>query len=211
VLHIRLSRIAAEPPALDDCVAYIESEARPAVEGRPGSLGTSVLVDRADGAAVFGSVWASSGVMSASEETEAPLRTELAKRAGARVSAEEYQVPIFAVFEQEALQRGGQAVRLTQVQVKSSQVDEVIEVVGDEAVPSLAAAPGFCGALLLAHPASGRLITETIWRDPRARAAAPSVAAIIRVEFPAVFPDEAGGEIRAVADYNLVFSSMREP
>ena len=79
-------------------------------------------------------------------------------------------------------------------------------MIGDIAVPSLAETPGFCGALLFAHPESGRLISETVWRDPGARAAAPSVAAIIRAEVP----DE-GGEIRAVADYNLVFNSMREP
>lgn len=211
MLHIRLSRIATEPPALDDCVAYIEREARPAVEGRPGSLGVSVLADRAAGAAIFGSVWASSGALSASEETEAPLRAELAKRAGTPVTTGHYQVPIFAIFAPEALTRGGQAVRLTQIQVKPSQVDDVIEVVGDEAVPSLAEAPGFRGALLLAHPSSGRLISETIWRDPRARAAAPSIAAVIRAEFPAEFPDEAAGEVRAVTDYSLVFSSMREP
>jgi hypothetical protein len=47
VLHIRLSRIAADPPALDDCVAYIKSEARQAVEFQPSSLGISVLADRA--------------------------------------------------------------------------------------------------------------------------------------------------------------------
>ena len=39
VLHIPLSRSAADPPALDDCVAYIESEARQAVEFRPGRPG----------------------------------------------------------------------------------------------------------------------------------------------------------------------------
>jgi quinol monooxygenase YgiN len=206
VLHIRLSRIAADPPALDDCVAYIESEVRPAVESRPGSLGIAVLADRAEGTAIFGSVWASSLVMSASEETEAPLRAELAKLAGTPVTVEDYQIPIFAVFEWEALLRGGQAVRQTRIQVKPSQVDDVIEVVGDEAVPSLAQAPGFCGALLFAHPASGRMISETIWRDTQARAAAPSVAAVIRAEFP----DEAGGEVCDVADYSLVFSSMRE-
>ena len=49
MLHIRLSRIAADPPALDDCVAYIKSEVRQAVEFRPGSLGISVLADRAGG------------------------------------------------------------------------------------------------------------------------------------------------------------------
>ena len=34
MLHIRLSRITAGPPALDECVAYIEREARPALEAR---------------------------------------------------------------------------------------------------------------------------------------------------------------------------------
>lgn len=218
MLHIRLSRIAADPPALDDCVAYIESEVRQAVEFRPGSLGISVLADRTEGAALFGSVWASWEAMSASEETEAPLRGELAKRAGTPVTVCDYQIPISVIFDYAVLLLGGQAVRLTRIQVKPSQVDDVIEVVGDEVVPSLSEAPGFRAALLFADPASGRMISETIWRDPRARAAAPSVAAIIRREFPDEahsdipgFPDEGGAEICGVADYSLVFSSIRDP
>jgi hypothetical protein len=46
-----------------------------------------------------------------------------------------------------------------------------------------------------------------VWRDTGARAAAPSVAAIVRAEFP----DDASGEIRAVEDYTLVFSTVQEP
>jgi hypothetical protein len=217
VLHIRLSRIAADPPGLDDLVAYLKREARQAVEFLPGSLGSSVLADRAEGAALFGSLWASSEAMSASEETEAPLRAELAKRAGTPVAVEDYQVPISVIFDYAMLLLGGQAVRLTRIQVKPSQVDDVIEVVGDEVVPSLSEAAGFRAALLFADPASGRMISETIWRDPRARAAAPSVAATIRSEFP----DEAGrdnpgllgeggAEIHGVTDYRLVFSSIRD-
>ena len=218
VLHIRLCRIAAEPPALDDCVAYIESEARQAVEFRPGSLGISVLADRTEGAALYGSVWVSWDAMSASEETEAPLRAELAKRAGTPVTVWDYQIPISVIFDYALLLQGGQAVRLTRIQVKPSQVDDVIEVVGDQVVPSLSEAPGFRAVLLFDDPASGRMISETIWRDPRARAAAPSVAAIIRREFPDEagsdipgFPDEGGAEICGVTDYSLVFSSMRDP
>ena len=218
MLHIRLSRIATDPPALDDCVAYIESEARQAVEFRPGSLGISVLADRTEGAALYGSVWVSGEAMSASEETEAPLRAELAKRAGTPVTVWNYQIPISVIFDYALLLQGGQAVRLTRIQVKPSQVDDVIEVVGDEVVPSLSEAPGFRAVLLFDDPASGRMISETIWRDPRARAAAPSVAAIIRREFPDEagsdipgFPDEGGAEICGVTDYSLVFSSMRDP
>jgi hypothetical protein len=217
VLHSRLSRIAAGPPALDDCVAYLKSEARQALELRPGSLGISVLADRAEGVALFGSVWASWEAMSASEDTEAPLRAELAKRAGRPVTVEDYQVPVSVIFDQTIRLQGGQAARLTRIQVKPSQVDDVIEVVGDEVVPSLSEAPGFCAVLLFADEASGCMVSETIWRDPRARAAAPSVAATIRSEFPgeargdiSEFPDEGGAEIRGVADYSLVFTSIRE-
>ena len=62
------------------------------------------------------------------------------------------------------------------------------------------------------------MISETIWRDPRARAAAPSVAATIRSEFPDEagsdipgFLGEGGAEIRGVTDYSRVFSSIRNP
>jgi quinol monooxygenase YgiN len=207
VLHTRLNRIAAAAAALDGCVSYIESEIRPALEVRPGSLGISVLEDRERGAVIFGSVWATSAVMHGSADTEAPLRGELARRAGAPVTVEDYQVPIFELMEPQGLPRRGLAVRLTRIQVQPSQVDDVIEVVGDIAVPSLTETPGFCDALLFADPASGRLISETVWRDPGARAAAPDVAAIVRAEVT----DEAGGEIRAVEDYALVFSSVQEP
>ena len=207
MLHTRLNRIASDTAALDGCVTYIEREIRPALEARPGSLGISVLADRERGVAIFGSVWATSVEMSGSEDTEVPLRGELARRAGGPVTVEDYEVPIFELVERQALPRRGYAVRLTRIHVRPSQVDDVIEVVGDIAVPSLIETPGFCDALLFANPASGRLISETMWRDPGARAAAPSVAAIVRAEVP----DEASGEIGAVEDYALVFSSVQEP
>lgn len=228
MLHTRLTWLAVDPAvdpavdlavgtaALDACISYIEEEIGPALEQRPGSLGISVLADRERGVAIFGSVWATSGEMNGSENTEAPLRGELARRAGGPVTVEEYQVPVFELVERLALPRRGLAAQLTRIQVKPSQVDDAIEVVGDYAVPPLVEAPGFCDALLFADPATGRLISETIWRDLPTRAAAPSVAAIVRTEMPeAEVPDEVTGDTSAkiggVADYTLVFSSVREP
>jgi hypothetical protein len=205
MLNTRLNWIATDTAALDGCVRYIEREIRPALEARSGSMGISVLEDRERGVAIFGSVWTTSLEMSGSENTEAPLRGELARLAGGPVTVDDYQVPVFELVQPSALPTRGYAARLTRMQVRPSQVDDVIEVVGDIAVPSLVETDGFCDALLFADPASGRLICETVWRDPRARAAAPSVAAIVRAEVP----DEAGGEIRAVEDYDLVFSSVQ--
>lgn len=216
MLHTRLTWLAVDPAALDACISFIEREIGPALEERPGSLGISVLEDQERGVAIFGSVWATSGEMSGSENTEAALRGELTRRAGGPVTVEEYQVPVFELVERLALPRRGLAVRLTRIQVKPSQVDDAIEVIGDYAVPPLVEAPGFCDALLFAETASGRLISETVWRNPQTRAAAPSVAAIVRTEMPdAEVPDEVTGDtsaqIRTVEDYNLVFSTVREP
>ena len=97
--------------------------------------------------------------------------------------------------------RGGAA----RMEGKPLAVDDVIEAFGNSAVPLLAEHPGFRSALLFAAPATGQLVSETVWRDPQARAASPSVAAVIQADVLT----EAHCQIRGVEDYSLVFSSAR--
>ena len=202
MLHARLDLLTADPTALGECIQYIQSEMRPAVESQPGSLGLSLLASPELGAAVLESFWASDHALRASEKTAATVRGELARRAGGSVAVEEYRV---AVFEREAPLHGGEGVRLTRIEVKPSAVDDVIEAFGDSAVPLLAEHPGFRSALLFADPATGQLVSATMWRDLRARAASPSVAAVIQADVLT----EAHCQIRGVEDYSLVFSSAR--
>lgn len=206
MMHARVSQITADPPVLAGCLAYLEHEVRPVVESQHGSLGLSLLAGQEPGVAIVESFWATHEheLVWAAAETEARVRAELARRIRRPVTAEDYQVP---VFEREAPLRSGEAVRLTRMQVKPPGVADVADVFGDTAVPWLTDTPGFCGALLFAAPASGRLISQTVWRDPAARAASPSLAEMIRAE---VLDDEEY-EILAVEDYSLVFSSARKP
>ena len=206
MMHVRVSLITADPPVLAGCLEYLQGKVRPVVESWPGSLGLSLLAAQESGLAILESFWATHNreLVWASRENEALLRAELTRRTGRPVTAEDYQV---AVFERQAPLRSGEAVRLTRLEVKPPGVADVADVFGDTAVPWLAETPGFCGALLLAAPASGRLISETVWRDPAARAASPGVAEMIRAE---VLDDE-DCEIRAVEDYRLVFNSARKP
>ena len=203
MLHVRLNLITADPLVLDGCIKYIESEVRTAVESQPGSLGVSLLASPELGAAVLESFWASHHALQASEQTAASVRGELARQAKESVTAERYRIP---VFERDTQLRGGEGVQLTRIEVKPSAVDDVIEAFGDSAVPWLAETPGFRSALLFADTASGHLISETVWRDQQARAASPSVAAVIRADVL----DAANCLIRAVEDYSLMFSSARK-
>lgn len=206
MMHARVSQVTAAPPDLAGCLAYLERVVGPVMESQPGSLGLALLAGQEPGVAIVESFWATHEheLVWAAGETEALVRGELARRFQRPVTAEDYEV---AVFEREAPLRSGEAVRLTRLQVRPPGVADVADVFGDTAVPSLAEAPGFCGALLFAAPASGRLISQTVWRDPSARAASPAVAEIIR---PEILGDE-DCEIRAVEDYRLVFSSVRKP
>jgi len=189
---------------LDDCIKYIKGEFRPALASQPGSLGLSLLISPALGVAVVESFWASAQALRASEPVAASLHAELARRARASVTGEQYRI---LVFERGAPPHGGEAVRLTRMQVKPSAVEEVAEAFGDSAVPWLAETPGFRAALLLADPDSGHLISQSVWRDPRARAASPSTAAVIQADVL----NSSDCVIRAVEDYSLVFSSARKP
>ena len=206
MMHARVSQITADPPVLAGCLAYLEHEVRPVVESQHGSLGLSLLAGQEPGVAIVESFWATHEheLVWAAGETEARVRGELARRIRRPVTAEDYQVP---VFERGAPLRSGEAVRLTRMQVKPPGAADVDDVFGDTAVPWLADTPGFCGALLFAAPASGRLISQTVWRDPAARAASPSLAEMIRAK---VLDDE-DYEVLAVEDYSLVFSSARKP
>ena len=51
MLHARLDLITADPPALGECITYIDSEVRPAAESHPGSGARERLGERGCGAA----------------------------------------------------------------------------------------------------------------------------------------------------------------
>ncbi|MGH3299952.1 MAG: hypothetical protein ACRDP7_50020 [Trebonia sp.] len=204
MMHVRFSLIAAPPRVLAGCLGFLEGEARPVLQSQRGSLGLSLLAGQEPGVAIAESFWATHDAFWLSAETDAMVRDELGRRVGRPVTAEDFQVP---VFEREAPLRSGEAVRLTWVEVKPTGVPDVIDVYGDTAVPQLADTPGFCGALLFAAPACGRLISQSVWREPAVRTASPSVASVLQREVLA----EEGCEIRGVEDYRLVFSSARKP
>jgi len=193
------------PPQLGDAISYLASEARPAVERQPENLGTSLLIDPEAGVMGFESFWASDGPLTTGEDVIAASVREAARRAGGTVTQERYEI---LVFELEAPWRAGQGVRVTHMDVgpsKLSNVEDAVAWYGDTAVPQLSEASGFCAAMLYADWTSGRLISETVWRDPHALAASRSAAMAVE----AAAAKELHGVIGVSRDYRLEFGSAR--
>ena len=123
-------------------------------------------------------------------------------RAVGTVSVERYRVP---VYEREAPLDTAVGLRLTRMDVDTGRIEDAVECFGATVVPRLAEAGGFCGALLLVDWDSGHSISETMWDSQKALAASRGEAAAVRVETVR----STGALIRAVEEYDLVFSTAR--
>ena len=203
MLHVRHNLITADPSQLSDSVKFIENEVRPNVENQPGNLGLALQVNPELGVAILESFWVSGDALRVSERVVAPSRVAAVRRATGTVTVERYAVP---VFELEAPLRSGEGVQVTRMDVAPSAVEDTIEVIGDTAVPRLADIEGFCSALFFIDRTAGHSIIETSWRDRQALAGSRSAAATIRVDTVLA----TNGVIRAVEEYQMVFSSARK-
>lgn len=213
MMHVKQDLISADPAAIGDPISYIEDTARPAVKHLAGHLGMSLHADREAGALVLESFWASHDDLVDGERLAAPRLAEEVRRGNGTIAARLYEVPVFV---REATLHAGEAVQLTWMEVERSMmpagypiassadteimVEDAIASFGDSAVPSFAEMNGFCGALLYADWDSGRLVSETIWRDEPALAASRSAA---------VAAKDTGCVIRDTRDYRLVFSTAQ--
>jgi hypothetical protein len=203
MMQARVNLITADPDRMADTIGYIKTSVRPAVDGMDGSLGLSLYANAEIGVAVLESFWESRKALIHSEQLAAPRRTDVVHRAVGTVSVERYRVP---VYEREAPLDTAVGLRLTRMDVDTGRIEDAVECFGATVVPRLAdAGGGFCGALLLVDWDSGHSISETMWDSQKALVASRGEAAAVRVETV----QSTGAVIRAVEEYDLVFSTAR--
>jgi hypothetical protein len=204
MLQARFHLITADPLRLAEVLKFIETDVRPETENRQGSLGMSLYANPDVGTAVLESFWATREMLLLNENKGLPDFRDALRHAAGTVRVERYRVPVFE-WDWEGPLDPRAGLRLTRVEIDPSQADDAVEAYGDTVVPALAETEGFVGSLLLAGQGTGQLISEAIWRNPQALAASRSAAAAARV----AMVESAGGVIRAVEEYGLVFNSAR--
>ncbi|MCW2724304.1 MAG: hypothetical protein JWN35_1225 [Frankiales bacterium] len=199
-MHVRLNLVTADPAKLYDVVDYVRHDVRAMLEGRPGNMGMSLLVNDPLGIAIVESYWFSGDAMRESEHSVAASRAQAVRRGAATVSVERFVV---ASSTRTRRPEAGAGVRLTRVEGDAKAVDRIATAYEDIALPWLTDTDGFCGATLYEDRATGRGIRQTYWRDPVALSASRGAAAGVRAEVVAA----ADGSIRALEEYSLVFTS----
>ena len=189
-----------------DTISYIKTSVRPAVDSMEGSLGLSLYANAEIGVAGTRVVL---GVARGADPFRADGRGRApAHRRGApgRGHGERRALPGSGGYEREAPLDTAAGLRLTRMDVDTPRIEDTVECFGATVVPRLADARGFCGALLgWSTGDTGRSISETMWVSRRALAASRGEAAAVRVETV----QSTGALIRAVEEYDLVFSTAR--
>jgi hypothetical protein len=201
-VHARLSLITSAPELIDKAVHSVEAEWWPRVAEQPGNLGMAVMLDSALGVVMVESFWHSGDSMQESEHAMPDLRERTARPVTGTVSVERLRVASFNCLVDPP---PGAGVRVTLTDEDPAALDDAVAGYEDTALPWLAQTEGFCAALLLVDPRTGRCLEETIWQDEDALAGSRSTAASIRIDSVAA----PGAQIRAVAEYELLFGDIR--
>jgi heme-degrading monooxygenase HmoA len=204
IMYARSTSIQAQPSSIDDGIAHMRDRVMPALEGIPGCLGMSLMVERTSGRCIATSSWDSDESMEASTETIRPIRDEAARLFGGSPQVEEWQI---AAMHREHSAGDGCCVRTTWVKVDPDQIDRGIEFFKTTILPALEELEGFCSASLLVDRASGRGVTAASFDN--AEALERNKDGLDRIRTTG--SQEANAEILDQCDFELAIAHLRVP
>jgi len=204
IMYARSTSIQAQPSSIDAGIAHMRDTVLPALEGIPGCVGMSLMVDRTSGRCIATSSWDSEESMRASAESVRPIRDEAAGLFGGSAQVEEWEV---AAMHREHRAGDGCCVRATWVKVDPDQIDRGIDFFKTTILPALEELDGFCSASLLVDRASGRGVTAATFDS--AEALEQNKDALDRIRTTG--SKDAHAEILDQCDFDLAIAHLRVP
>ena len=164
-MYARSTTIQAQSSSVDAGIAHMRDSVMPALEGMPGCVGLSLMVDRTSGRCIATTSWDSEEAMRASEETIRPIRDQAAQLFGGSAQVEEWEI---AAMHREHRAGEGACARATWVKVDPDQIDRGIDFYKTTILPALEELEGFCSASLLVDRASGRGVAAATFDNAEA-------------------------------------------
>jgi heme-degrading monooxygenase HmoA/limonene-1,2-epoxide hydrolase len=202
-MHVRMNMLAGDPARLDEATRYLQETVRPSVEDQHGNRGLACLTNEDLGVCVVASYWDTQDAMTASEQAVQVPRKELAELLMGTVTVEHYEVPVFV---RRSRPQAGAGVRLGRMDCAPGAMDAMIEEFRITGVPALMEMRGLCSAQIMADRSTGRCVVVTAWEDMEALAASRPATARLRADVA----ERTHLQVRAVEEYKLVFSSVRD-
>jgi quinol monooxygenase YgiN len=203
-VYARSTTIQAQPESIDAGIAHVRDEVMPALQGMPGCIGVSLLVDRESGRCIATSAWESDEAMRASGETVQPIRDRAAEMFRGTADVEHWEI---VTLHRDHHAPDGAGVRATWVNVPADQMDSGIEYFKSSVLHQLEELDGFCSASLLVDRASGRAVSSVTFDSMDAMQRNRDQATALKI----ASMREAGVEELDEREFELALAHLRVP
>ena len=204
-MHVRATTIHGDPARFEDGIAFVRDRIVPVVDSLPGSLGTSMLVDRDTGVASVTTAWTSAQARAASEDVLGAQRAEAAALFGGGPPTTELLE--LAVLDRRRDAAPGFWCRTTRVRIDPHRIDSAVDAYAASILPELALLDGYCSAALLVDRMTGFGSVSVTFDSRAALEASRGPAERLRVAGSA----QAGAQVTDVRESELVLAGIREP
>jgi hypothetical protein len=203
-VHIRSTSLDSEPGRLDVGIAFVREQLLPMLDSMAGSLGATMLANRATGRTITSTMWGTRSALEASAEQLGELRAEAAAVLGG--------VPVVDEWELAELYRArppadGFATRSTRLEYDPGDAEQLVDIFRTTAVPALSLLDGFASAALLIDLDRGTGVTLVTFIDRQSMEDSRRASAEIR----RTTVEKAHALATEVIEADLVVSALHVP
>ena len=204
-MYARSTTITADPQRMDDGIRMVRDEVMPAVQGMPGCVGLSMLVDRTSGRCIVTTSWDSMESMAATTDRTQDMRERVRDTMGGRdMSVDQWEV---AGMHRSHSPGDDACARVTWTRGDPAMMERTLDAFRMTMIPEMEDVPGFCSLSLMVDRNAGRGSLTVVWRD---RQAMDDSRATV-MERRERFTREMGMEVTDVAEFELAIHHLRVP
>lgn len=205
-MYARTTTFVGDAAKLDEAVAFMTTEAWPALQTMPGCNGASMIISRESGKAISTSTWATLEALQDSGQMVPPLRDRAVQllEGGAAPEVQEWEV---AVMHRVHHTEPGAGVRVSWSRIDPARADAVIDYFKTTALPRISELDGFASVSMMVDRAMGHGVSSFAFDSLEALDRSRELAATMRQ----AGTSEIGIEFTDVEEFELAFAHLHVP
>jgi heme-degrading monooxygenase HmoA len=203
-VYARSTTVHADPQRVDEGISVVRHEVMPAVQGMPGCLGLSMLVDRGTGRCIVATSWDSAESMTAGRGAVTAMWEQATDVMGGSSEVQEWEI---VVLHRAHRAPESACCRVTWTRGDPARMDETAETFRAAVVPRLDEMPGFSSVSIMGDRQTGMSVLTATYDDRRSLDASSGTVQAMREEFL----QQTGSELVEVAEFDVVIHRLRVP
>lgn len=203
-MYARSTTFHGDPTMVEDGIAFVRDVGMPAIQQMAGSIGLSMLCDRASGRCIVTTAWQDEMSMHDTEGAVHDMRQRAAELMGGRAEVQEWEIALMHRMHEA---HHGACTRVIYGQIDPSGLDDGLSTMRMSLLPRMEELPGFCAVSHMVDRETGRTATAVTYDSPADMERATAQATALREEFAR----EVGLEITGMHEFELVLAHLRVP